>query len=193
MEITTELIKQLREQTGVSVMQCKNALEEALGDIDKAKIILQKLSAKAASKKQDRTLGSGIVASYIHGGGSVGAMVELQCETDFVANNEEFKNLAREIAMHITASAPEYLSSSDIDESAKQKATEVFSKDVEGKPENLKAQILEGKLAAYFKEKVLVEQPFIKNPDKTIQDLLDEAVQKFGERVAIGQFSRFAI
>lgn len=193
MGIGTEQIKELRDLTGVSVMQCKNALEEADGDIEKAKVILQKLSKKAASKKSDRTLGAGTVASYIHGGGTVGAMVEVQCETDFVSNNEEFKSFAREIAMHIAASAPEYLSKDDITDEVKQKAKEVFEKDVQDKPEEMRGKIVEGKMDAHFKEKVLLDQPYIKSPDKSINDLVEEAIQKFGEKVIISRFARFGV
>ncbi|MCB9806095.1 elongation factor Ts [Candidatus Nomurabacteria bacterium] len=193
MAITTDQIKQLRDATGVSVMQCKNALEEAGGDMDKAKIILQKLSAKAASKKADRTLGSGTVASYIHGGGAVGAMVEVQCETDFVARNEDFQSFARDVAMHVAASVPEFLSVDDINEDAKSKAKEVFEKEAEGKPDNIREQVIDGKLKAYFKEKTLLEQDFIKDPSKTISDLVQEAIQKFGEKIEITRMARFGV
>lgn len=193
MAITTEQIKSLREETGVSVMQCKKALEEAEGDVEKARVILRKASAKSASKKADRTLGAGVVASYIHAGGSVGAMVELLCETDFVAKNEEFQSLAREIAMQVAATAPEFVTSDEIDEEAKAKATEIFSKEAEGKPEDIKAKIVEGKLEAYFGEKTLLKQPHIKNPEVTIGGLIEEGIQKFGEKMEIGRISRFAV
>lgn len=193
MAITTEQIKSLREETGVSVMQCKKALEEAEGDVEKARVILRKASAKSASKKADRTLGAGVVASYIHAGGSVGAMVELLCETDFVAKNEEFQSLAREIAMQVAATAPEFVTSDEIDEEAKEKAAEIFSKEAEGKPEDIKAKIVEGKLEAYFGEKTLLKQPHIKNPEVTIGGLIEEGIQKFGEKMEIGRISRFAV
>lgn len=193
MAVTTEQIKELRDLTGVSIMQCKNALEEAGGDFEKAKIILQKLSKKAAGKKTDRELGAGTVASYIHGGGSVGAMVEIMCETDFVSKNEDFQALARDIAMHVAASAPEYLNKEEIDSAATEKAKEVFAEEVEGKPEDLKEQIIQGKLDAYFKEKTLLEQDFIKDPSKTISVLIEEAVQKFGEKVEITRIARFGV
>ncbi len=193
MEITTEQIKSLRDETGVSIMQCKKALEEAEGDIEKAKVILRKSSAKTASKKSDRNLKSGIVSSYIHAGGSVGAMVELFCETDFVAKNEEFQNLAREIAMQIAATDPEFVSENDIDEQTKAKTTEIFAGEAEGKPEDIKAKIIEGKLDSYFGEKTLLKQAHIKNADITIGELIEQAIQKFGERIEVGRISRFAI
>jgi elongation factor Ts len=123
----------------------------------------------------------------------VGAMVELVCETDFVSKNDDFKSLARDIAMHATASGAEYLRATDIPEDAKKAATEVFQKEVEGKPENIKAQILEGKLKSYFKDKTLLDQEFIKNPEITIQGLLDSAIQKFGEKIEIAHFVRFSV
>jgi elongation factor Ts len=193
MEITTEQIKELRNLTGVSVMQCKKALEEAEGDLEKAQIILRKQSAKAADKKADRTLGAGVVSAYIHTGGNVGAMVELMCETDFVAKNEEFKALGYEIAMQVAAMAPEFVDDSQIDENVKQKATEIFAGEVEGKPEDIKATIIAGKLQSYFAEKTLVNQPYIKDGEKTIGGLLQEATQKFGEKIQIGRMSRFSV
>jgi elongation factor Ts len=191
--ITTEQIKELRDATGVSVMQCKKALEEAGGDFEKAKIILRKISKQSAEKKSERSLGSGTVASYIHSNGAVGAMVELLCETDFVARNEDFKALARDIAMHITASAPEFLKMEDVTDAVKAKAKELFSDGLDGKPAEMRDKILEGKLSAYFGEKVLLEQPFIKNPEISIKNLVEQAVQKFGERAEIGKFARFSI
>ncbi len=149
-KIATEQIKSLRDETGVSVMQCKKALEEASGDVEKAKEILKRASALSASKKSDRTLGAGLVASYIHNNGEVGSLVELLCETDFVARNEEFKTLGREIAMHTAAMNPETLEE-------------------------------------------LLAQDFIRDPSVTIAGLISNAVQKFGERVEVGRFARFAV
>ncbi len=193
MAITTEQIKELRDRTGVSVMQCKKALEEANGDFEKAIIILRRKGADAVAKKGDRTLGAGTVASYTHAGGSIGAMVELFSETDFVSNNDEFKSLARDIAMQVAATKPEFLKREDISEDARNAAKEVLLKEVEGKPEEMKEKILEGKLKAYFEDKILLEQPFIKNQELTIEVLISNAVQKFGEKIEIGKFVRFAI
>jgi len=193
MEITTEQIKALRDETGVSIMQCKKALEEAGGDSEKARVILRKASAKSASKKSDRELGAGIIASYIHAGGSVGSMVELLCETDFVAKNEEFQTLAREIAMQVAATSPEFISEDEIDEAAKVKAAEIFAEEAEGKPEEIKEKIIQGKLDSYFGEKTLLKQAYIKNPEQTINGLLEEGTQKFGEKIQIGRISRFGI
>jgi elongation factor Ts len=191
MEITTELIKQLRDKTGLSVMQCKKALEEAGGDIAQAEVILRKRSSAAAEKKADRELGAGAIGSYVHEG-AIGAMALLHSETDFVAKNPEFSALAREIAMQVAATDPKYVSSEQISEDAKQAALAVFAKEVEGKPEDMKQKILDGKLASYFRDQVLLEQPFIKDEGKTIRDVLNEASQKFGERVEVGGFSRLS-
>ncbi|MHB1316440.1 MAG: elongation factor Ts [Minisyncoccota bacterium] len=193
MEITTELIKALRDKTGISVMQCKKALEEGGGDMDKAIIILQKKSAESASKKSDRELGAGVVEGYIHSTKAVGAMVELMCETDFVSGNDEFKKLAYDIAMHVAATNPTFLKKEEITEESKAKAMEVFAAEVEGKPEELKEKILAGKLDSFFNEQVLLEQPFIKNGDLTIKNLIEAGTQKFGEKIEITRFVRFSI
>ncbi|HUY62470.1 MAG TPA: elongation factor Ts [Candidatus Paceibacterota bacterium] len=191
MELTTDRIKALRDATGVSVMQCKKALEEAGGDLAKAEVILRKRSAASAEKKADRALGAGAIGSYVHDG-AIGAMVLLSCETDFVAKNPEFAALAREIAMQVAATGPTYAAMSDIPEDAMQAATAVFEKEVEGKPAEMRAKILDGKLASYFRDQVLLEQPYIKDDAKTVRNLLNEATQKFGERVEVSRFARFS-
>jgi len=192
MAITTEQIKELRDRTGISIMQCKKALEETSGVMEQAVVVLRKQGAKSAEKKSDRTLGAGTVASYIHAGGNVGSMVELSCETDFVSKNEDFQKLAYDIAMHVAALNPEYLKIEDVPEEAKTKVKEVFEKEVEGKPEEMKEKILSGKLDAYFKEKALLSQPFVKNPELTIHDLVQGAIQKFGEKTELTRFVRFS-
>ncbi|KND48190.1 MAG: translation elongation factor Ts [Parcubacteria bacterium C7867-006] len=161
-EITTELVKELRDKTGVSVMQCKKALEETGGDIEKATALLLEKSAEIAGKKSDRTLGAGTIGSYVHSTGTVGVMVELLCETDFVAKNEEFKALARDIAMHVSATDPKFLKSEDAG--------------ADSDPES-----------------VLLNQPFIKNPEVTIINLVQSATQKFGEKIEVSRFVRFSI
>ncbi|MFM2331088.1 MAG: hypothetical protein RLZZ26_595 [Candidatus Parcubacteria bacterium] len=191
MEITTDSIKQLRELTGVSVMQCRKALEEAGGDLDKATVILRKHSAASAEKKADRSLAAGAIGSYTHEG-SIGAMVLLSCETDFVAKNPEFMSLARDLAMQVAATNPAYLTTEEISPDAKQAATAVFEKEVADKPKEMQAKILEGKLASYFRDQVLLEQPFIKDDSKTVRVLLNEATQKFGERAEITKFARLS-
>ncbi|MDD5050538.1 MAG: elongation factor Ts [Candidatus Pacebacteria bacterium] len=189
--ITTEQIKALRDETGISIMQCRKALEEAGGDKEKALIILKKKGGDIAAKKADRSLGASIISSYVHSNGKVGALVELSCETDFVAKNEEFKALAYDIAMHAAAMNPEFLKKEDISEDMKKKAIEIFEKEVVGKPKDMQAKILEGKINAYFKDKILLEQPFIKNPEVTVNGLVQAAIQKFGEKTEIVRFVRF--
>ncbi|MAF59440.1 elongation factor Ts [bacterium] len=162
MAITTEQIKELRDRTGISMMQVKKALEEAGGDTEKAVDILKKVGAAVAAKKADRTLGAGVVESYIHNTKEVGSMVVLSCETDFVAKNEEFVALARDIAMHITATNPEFLCEDDIKEGGDS-------------------------------DSVLLNQPFIKDSGKTVNDLIESAIQKFGERIEITTFVRFSV
>jgi len=192
-DITTETIKQLRDKTGVSIMQCKKALEESGGDMEKAIMVLQKKSAESATKKADRTLGAGVVESYIHNTHTVGVLVELLCETDFVAKNEEFRTLARDIAMHACATNPQFVKKEDIDEHAMSLATEMLTKELEGKPEDMKAKILEGKLSAYWSERVLLDQPFIKNPDVTVRNLIESGTQKFGEKIELSRFVRYSV
>jgi elongation factor Ts len=193
MEITSTQLKALRDQTGISVMQCKRALEEAGGDMEKALIILKKKRSEAAEKKSDRELGAGVVGSYVHNTNEVAAMVLLGCETDFVAKNPEFVTLARDIAMHVAASAPKYINKSEVDETMVAKATEVFAAEVQDKPAEMQAKILQGKMDSYFKDQILMEQAFIKNPETTIGEMVNGAVQKFGENVSIVQMTRISV
>ncbi|MHB8651705.1 MAG: elongation factor Ts [Minisyncoccota bacterium] len=193
--ITMDEIKALRDKTGISVMQCKKALEEAEGDQTKALAILRKKSSDAASKKSDRELGSGIVASYIHNNHAVGAMVELSCETDFVSKNEEFVALAHDIAMHVTAFRPAFVNETQITETERVAAKGLFEKEVaeSGKPADTQQKILEGKLAAYFAERTLLLQPFVKDSARSVHEVMSDAVQKFGERIEVRRFVRFSI
>lgn len=183
----------LRDTTGISVMQCKKALEEAGGDMEKARIILAKKGGESAAKKSDRALGAGTIGAYVHSTHEVAALVNLACETDFVAKNEEFIALARDIAMHVAAQNPSYISRDVVNEASMAKAREVFMEEVKDKPKDMQEKILAGKLDAYFKERVLVEQAFIKDPEKTIGDLVAQAVQKFGENIAITEISRVSV
>lgn len=191
MEITTETIKALRDRTGISIMQCKKALEEAQGDIERAIVILRKHSGAAAEKKSDRKLGAGTVASYIHDG-TIGSLVLLSCETDFVGRNTDFVSLAREIAMQVAATNPSYCVTEEIPEDARSTAIAVFTKEVADKPEAMREKIIAGKLASYFKDQVLLDQPYIKDEAKTVRDLITEAIQKFGENIEITGFARYS-
>ncbi|HEY4519752.1 MAG TPA: elongation factor Ts [Candidatus Paceibacterota bacterium] len=193
MKITTDIVKALRDQTGVSVMQCKKALEEAGGDMEKAHVILRKQSSSIASKKADRTLGAGIVSAYTHAGGAVVGTVVLLCETDFVAKNEDFKKLAYDIAMHVAAMNPQFLSRNDVRDEDTQAARSVFEGEVGGVAEGVRAQALEGKMNAYLKERVLLEQPFVKDATRSVQDLVESAIQKFGEKIQVVRYERLSV
>ena len=193
LEITTEIIKQLRDETGVSVMQCKKALTEAGGDMEKAKVILRKQSSAAATKKADRALGSGVAAAYTHAGGSVVAAVVLACETDFVARNEEFSRLAYSIAMHVAAMDPVWVSRKEVSEEDTKAARAVFEEQASKLPEASRAKALEGKLESFIGERVLLEQPFVKDPSITVQGLIEQAIQKFGEKIEVVRFERLSV
>lgn len=195
MNITTEMIKELRDQTKVSIMQCKKALEEAGGDMEKAVMILRKVSAATAAKKSDRTLGAGIIGSYTHNNHKVAALVELQCETDFVAQNPEVMEFANNLAMHIVAMNPQYVSAEEISEEEIQKAKDFFIEEMgeTDKPAEIKEKILSGKLNDFLGEKILMNQAYIMNGDMTIADVVNGLTQKTGERVVIAKFSRFEI
>lgn len=192
-EITSAQLKELREKTGISVMQCKKALEEAGGDMEKAVIILKKKRSEAAEKKSDRALGAGTVGYYVHNTHEVATLVLLACETDFVSKNEEFISLAKDIAMHVTATNPTYINKDEVPATALEKAKEVFKAEIGDKPAEMQEKIMEGKLSSYFKDQILMEQDFIKNPEVTIGELVSGAVQKFGENVSIVQISRVSV
>jgi len=193
MEISSTDIKALRDQTGISVMQCKKALEEAGGDMAKALIILKKKRSEAAEKKSDRELGAGAVGAYIHNTKEVAALVLLSCETDFVSKNEEFVALANNIAMHVAAMAPKYISREELDEAVIEKAKEVFAEEMKDKPADMQEKIMKGKLDVYFKDQILLEQAFVKNPDQTIKEMIDGGVQKFGENITISEIRRVSV
>jgi len=193
--ITVDKIKELRDKTSVSMIACKKALEEAGGDIEKAIVALRKAGLKVADKKSDREVNAGIIEAYIHSGGKVGVLVEGRCETDFVSKNEGFKNFLHDIAMHIAALNPTYLNASDISKSAMDEAKDIFEEEIKNldKPKDMKEKIIEGKVSAYFKERVLLDQSFVKNPDITVGDYIRDAIQKFGENIEIARFTRFSI
>lgn len=195
MNITTEMVKELRDQTKVSIMQCKKALEEAGGDMEKAIMVLRKVSAATAAKKSDRELGAGIIGSYTHNNRKVAAIVEVQCETDFVAQNPEVMEFANNLAMHIVAMNPQYVSAEEISDEETAKAKEFFLGEIgqSDKPAEIQEKILSGKMNDFFAEKTLMNQSYIMNGDMTIADVVNGLTQKTGERVVIGKFSRFEI
>jgi elongation factor Ts len=190
---TTEEIKALRDITGVSIMQCKKALEEAGGDMEKAKVLLRKASAISALKKADRELGAGVVSAYVHAGGTVLGAVVLACETDFVSGNDEFKKLAYDIAMHVAAMAPQFKSREDVKESDLAAAKAVFEGEAANIAEANRAKAIEGKIDSYLRDRVLLEQPFVKDASVTIGELINAAVQKFGEKVELVRFERLSV
>jgi len=192
--ISMDQVKKLREETGISIMQCKKALEEAGGDMEKAKISLRKKASADAAKKGDRAFGAVCVASYIHQGGKVGVLVQLACETDFVAQNPEFVALANDIAVHIAGLSPEYVKETDIDEATREKYMSVFLDEAakSGKPADIQQKIAEGKWSEFLAGSVLLNQKFLKDDSKTISNLISDAVQKFGENTTIVKFVRFS-
>lgn len=192
MAVGTELIKELRDRTGVSVMECKKALEETDGDIEKALVVLRKKSGDSASKKADRTLGAGTVAAYVHASKDVGALIALSCETDFVAKNPEFSELAYALAMHAAATNPQFISREQVTEEDLKAARAVFEKESADKPDAVREKVVQGKIDSYLEEKVLLEQSFIKDPSVKIKSLIEQSIQKFGERVEVTDCARFS-
>ncbi len=192
MKIDLELITKLRNQTGAGVADCKAALEEVGGDLEKAKEILRKKGAKIADKRAAKEASEGMIYAYIHSNNKVGALVELNCETDFVAKNEEFKNLAHDLAMQITAQNPLYLTPEDVPEDVLNKEKELIKEELlaEGKPENMLDKIIEGKLNKWYEEVCLSKQPFIKNEDIIIEELINEKIASLGEKIQVGSFCR---
>lgn len=187
------LIKDLREQTGAGIMDVKEALEEAGNDKEKAIEILRKKGLAKQAKKADRTANEGLVESYIHAGGRIGVLLEVNCETDFVARTDDFKNLVKEIALHIAASNPLYISKEDVPAEVIEKEKEIYKEQFKGKPEDVIQKMLEGKIAKYYEEACLLEQPFVRDGEKTIGGLLGEATGKMGENIQIRRFARFML
>ncbi len=191
--ITTEMVKQLREKTGAGMMDCKRALEETGGDPEQAIEYLRKKGAATAAKRADKETNQGVVEAYIHAGGRIGSMVEVNCETDFVAKTPEFKQLAHDIAMQIAAMSPRYISRDQVSKGAVDKELEIYKAQAvnEGKPATIADKIAQGRLEKFYQEFVLMEQSFIKDSGKTIKDLVDEQTAKVGEKVSIRRFQRY--
>ena len=191
--ISASSVKELRNMTGAGIMDCKKALQEADGDKEKAIDILREKGISAAAKKPDRVAAEGIVESYIHMGGKIGVLVEVNCETDFVAKTPEFKSFVRDIAMHVAATNPQYLSKEDVPEKDIAKEKEILRAQAlsEGKPEKIVDRMVEGRLGKYFREICLLEQAFVKDPDKTIRDIVNEQITRVGENIRIRRFVRY--
>ncbi len=192
-QITAELVRTLREKTNVGMMECKNALAEADGDLEKAETILRKKGIAKADKKADRQTKEGIVASYIHLAGRVGVLIEVNCETDFVAKNDSFRDFVKDITLHIAASNPRFLQREDIPADFIAKEREIAAEQVKGKPANIVDKIVDGKVDKIFADNCLLEQPFIKNPDITIRDLIKGKIMELGENLVVRRFVRYAV
>ncbi len=195
MQISAKMVKELRDKTGAGMMDCKKALSEADGDIEKAvKVLREKGIAKAASKA-GRTAAEGVIASYIHAGDKLGVLVEVACETDFVARTDQFKVFTRDIAMHVAASAPVCVSREEVDQAVLDKERDIYRQQAlnEGKPEKVIDRIVDGKLEKYLSEIVLLEQAFVKDTDKTVGDVVREMIAKLGENILVKRFCRFRL
>jgi len=188
-------VKALREKTGAGMLDCKKALEEANGDMTKAAEILREKGLAAAAKKAGRIATEGLVESYIHGGGRIGVLVEVNCETDFVAKNDQFREFVRDIAMHIAAANPRWVRREEVPEEEIEKEREILRNQAlnEGKPAHIVDKIVEGRLNKFFEENVLLEQAFVKDPDKTVQTLLNEKIATIGENISIRRFARYEL
>ncbi len=193
MAITAEAVKALREKTGAGMMDCKNALQESNGDFDKAIEYLRKKGASIAQKRSDKAANQGVIESYIHTGGRVGTLIELNCETDFVAKTDDFKRLAKDLAMQVAAMNPRYVSREDVDKAEIDREVEIYKTQAknEGKPDNIAEKIAEGRLDKFYQEVCLLEQSFIKDSTKTVSDLLNEATAKIGENIKVSRFQVF--
>lgn len=193
MAVSAAAVKELREKTGIGMMDCKKALVEADGDMDKAVGILRKKGMAAADKRAGRAAGEGFIGSYIHSNGKIGVIVEFNCETDFVARNEEFRTLARDIAMQIAATNPIAVSVEDLPEEIIARERDIYAGQAKGKPENIIERIVDGKMKKFHEDSCLMEQDFVKDSDRKIADLVKELAGKIGENISVRRFARFAV
>ena len=194
-EITAALVKQLRDATGVGMMECKAALQEAKGDIDEAQTILRKRGLAQAAKKVGRSTSEGLIGSYIHAGGKIGVLVELNCESDFVARTEDFQNLLKEIALQVAAASPTYAKREDVPAEVLEREREIYRAQMEnsGKPAQVVEKIVEGKLGSFYEQTVLIDQASIRDPKTTVGQLLQAAIAKLGENISAARFVRFKV
>ncbi|MBZ5639025.1 MAG: translation elongation factor Ts [Acidobacteriia bacterium] len=195
MDINAAVVKQLRERTGVGMMECKSALLEAKGDVAEAEKVLRKRGVSAAAKKAGRATGEGAVASYIHTGGKIGVLLEVNCETDFAARSADFQSLVHDVAMHVAAAAPRFVRREEVDEKVVAEEREIARDQAakSGKPAQVVEKIVEGKVEKFFAETCLLEQPFVKDQDKTVGQLITEAVSRIGENIKVRRFARFVL
>ena len=188
-----ENVKKLRFKTSAGMMECKEALKEADGDIDKAVEILRKKGVAKAAKKSSRVTGQGIIETYVHTGGRIGVMLEMNCETDFVARNNEFKKAARDLAMQVAAANPLYVSREEIPADVIEKEKDIFRSQIKDKPKDVLEKIVDGKLEKYFSEVCLIEQPYIKDPEVKIKEIITQLIAKTGENVSVKRFARYEV
>ena len=195
MKIGAKLVKELRDRTGAGMMDCKRALESTGADIEAAIDLLRSKGEAKAAKRAARAANEGTVVSYIHHGGRIGVLVELNCETDFVANTDDFRTLARDLAMHVAAADPIAVATDDVDAAVVERERKVFMEQVanERKPEHIRDRIVEGKLARFYRDRVLLEQAYVKDPDRTVGELITEVSARTGEKIRVGRFSRFQV
>ncbi|MDE2795400.1 MAG: translation elongation factor Ts [Gemmatimonadota bacterium] len=195
MKIGAKLVKELRDRTGAGMMDCKRALESTGADIEAAIDLLRSKGEAKAAKRAARAANEGTVASYIHHGGRIGVLVELNCETDFVANTDDFRTLARDLAMHVAAADPIAVAADDVDASTVERERRIFTEQVarEGKPEHIRDRIVDGKLAKFYRERVLLEQAYVKDPDRSVGELITEVSARTGEKIRVARFSRFQV
>ena len=195
MKVTAQMVKELRERTGAPMMKCKAALQESGGSIEAAIDILRKSGVAAAEKKAGRVAAEGAVGSYIHAGGKIGVLVEVNCETDFVGRTDEFQALVRDIAMHIAASEPRFVRREEVTEDVLAREREIYRDQVlaQGKPEHLVDRIVDGKMKKFYSEAVLLDQPFVKNPDQSVSEMIIEKVATIGENIQVRRFERFKL
>ena len=195
MEVTADMVKTLRQQSGAGIMECKNALKETAGDIEEAITYLRKKGMAKADKKGGRSTGEGAIGSYIHAGGKIGVLLEINCETDFVANTDEFRELLKDIAMHIAAAKPRFTSRENVTQSVLDQEREIFAHQAResGKPDHIIDKIVDGKMSKFFEENCLLDQAYIKDGDMTILELIKQKIAKLGENITVGSFSRSEI
>jgi elongation factor Ts len=195
MEISATMVKELREKTGAGIMDCKEALSASEGSIEDAVDYLRKKGLQAAEKRSSRATREGVVHSYIHGGGRLGVLVEVNCETDFVARTDDFQELCKDLGMQIAASNPKYVSIEQVPQEAVAKERSILEEQAKqsGRPENVIARIVDGRMQKYYQEVCLLEQPFVKDPDRTVNDILRDHIAKLGENISIARFARFVL
>lgn len=192
-DISAKMVGELRAKTGAGLIDCKRALQEANGDMEEAVTILRKKGVASAAKKAGRSAGDGLIESYIHLGGKVGVLLEINCETDFVAKTDDFKELARDICLHIAAASPTAIDRDGVPSDIIEKEREIAREQVKGKPDNVVEKIVEGKMEKIYSQFCLLEQPFVKNPDQTIKDLITEKISKLGENIVVRRFVRYQV